>query len=64
MVRIKRKTRIAVHIEERLVVRSRQHSGEAVPVPEPPAGASSGCLGSSPVSRSQKQKDKPSCNEQ
>jgi hypothetical protein len=59
IVRIKRKTRIAIHIEERLLVRTRQ-SGEIAPVSGPPHDG----LPGGPVSKSEKEKDVPSCKDE
>ncbi len=74
--KIKRKTRIAVQIDEKLLVRSRQGGHNAVSS-EPPASAFRDCLNllatfqkegpaapGGTVSEIQKQEDEPSCNEE
>jgi len=59
-VKIKRKTRIALRIEERLLVRTRQSAGEIAPTSGPPSGALSG----GPVFKYEKKKDLPPCKEE
>lgn len=62
--RIKRKTRIAVTIEERLLVRSRQSGESAAETPGPPTGTLPDRLSSSLLSKFKTQKDPTSCNEE
>jgi len=59
-VKIKRKTRIALHIEERLLVRTRHCGDEIAPMPGlPPNGVPGG-----PLSKPEKKKDLPSCKDE
>jgi len=60
MVKIKRKTRIALCIEERLLVRTRESGDKIAPTSGPPADGLQGGA----VSKYQEKKDLPPCKDE